>query len=69
LHSDGQPVQAHRLAGASHLRKPPAQVVEAGDEGAVGLTEPERTKRAEQQVQAIADLGLGDPDHPAGAPV
>jgi hypothetical protein len=46
-----------------------AQVVEGGDEGAVGLAEPERAKRAEQQVQAAADLGLGDPDRAAGAAV
>jgi catechol 2,3-dioxygenase-like lactoylglutathione lyase family enzyme len=26
-------------------------------------------QRAQQQVQAVADLGLGDPDHAAGAPV
>jgi hypothetical protein len=30
LHPDDQPVRAHRLAGASHLRKPPTQVVEDG---------------------------------------
>ena len=35
-----------------------AQVVQGGDAGAVGLAEPERAKRAEQQVQAVADLGL-----------
>jgi hypothetical protein len=69
LHPGGQPVQAHRLAGTAHLRKPLAQFVEAGDEDSVGLTEPERAKRAKQQVQAVADLGLGDADHAAGAPV
>jgi len=30
---------------------------------------PQRGKLAHQQVQAVADLGLGDPDHAAGAPV
>jgi len=45
-----------------------AQVVEGGD-GAVGLAEAEGAKLTEQQVQAVADLGLGDPDRPAGAPV
>jgi hypothetical protein len=34
------------------------QVVERGDEGPVGLAEPERGQRAEQQVEAVADLGL-----------
>src|SRR5215216_5981551 len=45
LHPGGQPVQAHRLAGTAHLRKPLAQVVEAGDEGSVGLTEPSAPSR------------------------
>src|SRR6266542_3764002 len=69
LHAGGEPVHADCLAGAGHLPKQFAQVVQGGDAGAVGLAEPERAKRAEQQVQAVADLGLGDPDRPAGAPV
>jgi hypothetical protein len=44
-------------------------LVEGGDEGPVGLAEAEVAKRAEQQVQAVADLGLGDPDRAGGAPV
>jgi hypothetical protein len=46
-----------------------AQVVEGGDEGAIGLAEAEGAKLTEQQVQAVADLGLGDADHAPGAPV
>ena len=46
-----------------------AQVVEGGDEGAVGLAEAKGAKLTEQQVQAVTDLGLGDPDRPSGAPV
>jgi hypothetical protein len=42
-----------------------AQVVEGGDEGAVGLAEAEGAKLTRQQVQAVADLGLGDPDRSA----
>jgi hypothetical protein len=41
LHPGGQPVHADRLAAAGHLRKPAAKLVEAGDEGPVGLAEPE----------------------------
>src|SRR5512132_1210165 len=67
LHPGGQPVHAHRLAGGSHFCQQLAQVIKGGDEGAVGLTEPQRTQGAEQQVQAVADLGLGDPHHAAGA--
>ena len=63
------PVQAHRLAGLGHLPKPVAQLIEAGDEGPVGLVEAEVAKRAKQQVQAVADLGLGDPHRSSGAPV
>jgi hypothetical protein len=69
LHSGGQPVDHDRLAGCSHLHQQFAQVVEGGDEGAVGLAEPHGGKLAQQQVQAIADLGLGNPDHAPGAPV
>lgn len=67
LHPGRQPVQANRLAGCGHLGKPPAQVVEGGDEGAVGLAGPQCAKLTKHQVQAVADLGLGDPDHPGGA--
>jgi hypothetical protein len=69
LHPGGQPVHAHRLAGCGHLPKPAAQVVQAGDEAAVGLAVPHGSQRAEQQVQAVADLGLGDPDRPPGTPI
>jgi hypothetical protein len=66
LHLGGQPVEHDCLAGAGHLRKPLAELVQGGDEAAIGLAEPER---AEQQVQAVADLGLGDADHATGAAV
>jgi hypothetical protein len=69
LHPGGQPVHADRLAGCGHLGKPAAQVVQGGDEGAVGLAEAEGGQLAEQQVQAVADLGLGDAHHAGGAPV
>src|SRR5215216_1129577 len=69
LHPGRQPVHADRLAGLGHLRQQFAQLVEAGDEAAVGLAVPHGSQRAEQQVQAVADLGLGDPDRAAGAPV
>ena len=69
LHPDAQPVHPHRLAGFGHLLKQRAQVLEGGDKRAVGLAEPQAGQRAEQQVQAVADLGLGDPDRPARAPV
>jgi len=69
LHPGRQPVHQDCLAATGHLRKPLAQVVEAGDEGAVGLAEAEVAQRAQQQVQAVADLGFGDPDHAPGAPV
>jgi hypothetical protein len=69
LYPGGQPVQTDRLAGLGHLRKPAAKLVQAGDEGPVGLAEAEVAKRAEQQVHAVADLGLGDPHRPSGAPV
>src|SRR6266536_274606 len=69
LHPGRQPVHHDRLAGCGHLPKPVAQVLEGGDEDPVGLAVPQAGQRAEQQVQAVADLGLGDPDRPAGAPV
>jgi hypothetical protein len=69
LHPGRQPINHDRLAGSCHLHQQPAQVVEGGDEGAVGLAEAEGAQRAEQQVQAVADLGLGDTDHAAGAPI
>jgi hypothetical protein len=62
LHPGGQPVYHDRLAGLGHLRKPVAQVIEAGDEAPVGLAVPQRGKRTKQQVHAVANLGLGDPD-------
>jgi hypothetical protein len=49
LHPGGQPVHHDRLAGCSHLREPVAQVVEAGDEGAVGPAIPQRGQGAKQQ--------------------
>jgi hypothetical protein len=51
LHPGRQPVKAHRLAGADHLGKPAAQVVQGADEAAVGLAVPQRRQRAEQQVR------------------
>jgi hypothetical protein len=70
LHPGGQPVQADRLPSLGHLPKPVAKLGQAGgDEGPVGLAVPQRGKRAKQQVQAVAHLGLGDADRPAGAPV
>jgi hypothetical protein len=69
LYPGRQPVDHDRLAGAGHLPKALAQLGEGGDEGAVGLAEPQRGQLAQQQVHAVADLGLGDPDHPAGASV
>jgi hypothetical protein len=69
LHPGRQPVHAHRLAGLGHLRQQRTQVVQGGDKAAVGLAEAQRAKLAKQQVQAIAHLGLGDPDRSAGTPV
>jgi len=69
LHPGRQPVNNDRLAGTCHLHQQFAQVVEAGDERAVGLAEPQRGQFAQQQVQAVADLGLGDADHATSAPV
>ena len=69
LHPRGKPIDHHRLAGACHLRKQRAQVLEGGGEGPVGLAVPQRCQLAKQQLQALADLGLRDPDHAAGAPV
>jgi hypothetical protein len=61
LHPGGQPVHTHRLAGGGHLRKQRAQVVQGGDEAAVGLAEAQRAKLAKQQIQAVAHLGLEIP--------
>jgi hypothetical protein len=69
LHPGGEPVDAHRLAGLGHLHQVVTQVGEGGDERAVGLAVSEGGQATQQQVQAVAHLGLGDPDHPAGAPV
>jgi hypothetical protein len=69
LHPGGQPIHHDRLAGCGYLGKPLAQVGQGGDEGAVGLAVPHGRQRAKQQVEAVADLGLGDADHAAGAPV
>jgi hypothetical protein len=73
LHPRGQPVDQDRLAGLGHLRQPQAQVVQAGDEGPIGLADAERDQLAQQHVQAVADLALADPDHatrpPVGQPV
>jgi hypothetical protein len=69
LHPGRQPIHAHRLADLGHLHQPFAQVIEAGDEGPVGLAQPQPGQVAQQQVQAVADLVLADPDHPGGASV
>jgi len=69
LHAGGEPVDQDRLAGRGHPGQPLAQVAQAGDEGPVGLAEPERDQLAQQQVQAVADLALGRSrpcDQPAG---
>src|SRR6266508_4468096 len=41
LHPGAKPVHQHCLTGGGHLRKPLAQLIEAGDEAAVRLTETE----------------------------
>ena len=69
LHPGGQAVHAHRLADLGHLPKVLLQLVRGGDERAVRLAEAERAKLAKQQVDAVAHLGLGDPDRSAGAAV
>ncbi len=69
LHPGGEPVDAYRLAGACHFHQPLAQVGQGGDEGPVGLAVAEGGQWTKQQVQAVADLGLGDPHHAAGPPV
>jgi hypothetical protein len=69
LHPGGQPVDHDRLAGCGHLCKPLAQVIQAGDEGPVGLAVSQRGQLGQQQVHAVADLGLGDADHAGGASV
>jgi hypothetical protein len=68
LHPGGQPVHAHRLADLGHLPKALLKLGQGGDGRAVGLAEPKSGQLAKQQVQAVADLGLGDPDHAASAP-
>src|SRR6266508_790906 len=57
LHPGREPVDAHRLAGAGHLPKPPAQLLKGGDEGPVGLAVPDGGQLAKQQVQAVAHPG------------
>ena len=69
LHPSAQAVDHDRLAGLGQLLKQLAQILEGGNEDAVGLAEPQRAKRAEQQVEALAHLGLGGPDHSAGTSV
>ncbi len=69
LHPGGKPVDAHRPTGGGHLHQPIAQISQAGGERAIGLAHPERGQFAQQQGDAVADLGLGDPHHPAGPPV
>ncbi len=56
------------LTALGHLRQALLQAAERGDEGAVGLAEPNGGQLGEQQVHAVADLGPEDPDH-ASAPV
>jgi hypothetical protein len=50
LHPGGQPIHHDRLADLSHLGESLAKLVEAGDEGAVGLAQPEISQRTKQQV-------------------
>src|SRR6266540_6818903 len=69
LHPGAEPVDHDRLAGCGHLPKPLAQVFKGGDEPPVGLAVPEGGQLGQQQVQAVADLGLGDPHCPASPPV
>src|SRR6266542_3974341 len=69
LHPGREPVDAHRLAGAGHLPKPPAQLLRGGDEGPGGLAVPDGGQLAKQQLPAVAHPGLGDPARPPGAPV
>jgi hypothetical protein len=69
LHPRGEPVDHNRLAAGGHLLEQLAQVFQRGGERAVRLAVPQRRQLAKQQVHALADLGLGDPDHAAGAPV
>jgi hypothetical protein len=64
LHPGREPVNQDRLAGGGHLPQALAQVGKGGDERPVGLAVRERGEPREQQIHAVADLGLGDPDHP-----
>jgi hypothetical protein len=71
LQAGRQPIHAHRLADLGHLRQP-FPLLEGGHERPIGLAQPQRgqlAQLAQQQVQAIADLGLADPDRPGGTPV
>jgi hypothetical protein len=52
-----------------HLGQAVAKVSEGHQEHAVRLAQAERGQLAEQQVQAVAHLGLGDADHAGGAAV
>jgi hypothetical protein len=69
LHAGGEPIERDPLATAGHLLQALAQVGQGGDEGVVGLAQPEFDQLGQQQVHAVADLGLGDPYGPAGPPV
>jgi len=69
LHSGRQSVDHDRLAGQGQLSQQLAKVRKGGDERPVRLAVAERGERVQQQVHAVADLGLGDPDHAAGSPV
>ena len=66
LHPCRQPVDHNPLAGLGQLHQQSAKVRKGSDERPVRLAVP---ARGEQQVHAVADLGHGDPDHAAGAPV
>jgi hypothetical protein len=69
LHPRGQPVHAHYFAACGHLPRALPHVGEGGDEGTVGLAVPQRCQPGQQQIQTVADLGLGDPDHAASTAV
>jgi hypothetical protein len=69
LHPGGEPVDQDRLAGVGHLGQALAKVGEGHHERAVRLAQAERGQFAEQQVEAVAHLGLGDADHAGGASV
>jgi hypothetical protein len=69
LHPGGQPVDHGRLAGGGHLGKALGQVGQVGHEGPVGLADPKLGGLAQQQRDTVANLGLGNPDHPPCPPV